>query len=229
MAEVIQINENTWRVEDGMVRFFVLEGTEKALMIDSGMTTPNAMDIAKTVTKKPLELLNTHADRDHISGNGAFEFCYMSPAEEGNYGMKGSGVAIRPIKEGDVLDLGSRPLEIIDIPGHTPGSVAILDVNARVLFSGDSVQSGTIYMFGPFRNLADYIPSMQKLCTYRDRFDVIYPSHGAFPVEPALIEKLIGGAREILEGKAQGEVKDLFGNQVIHYQFPYAGFFCGLK
>ncbi len=32
MAEVIQINENTWRVEDGMVRFFVLEGTEKALM-----------------------------------------------------------------------------------------------------------------------------------------------------------------------------------------------------
>jgi hypothetical protein len=32
-----------------------------------------------------------------------------------------------------------------------------------------------------------------------------------------------------LAGKAQGEVKDLFGNQVMHYQFPYAGFFCGLK
>ena len=34
MAEIIQINSNTWRVEDGMVRFFILEGTEKSLVIE---------------------------------------------------------------------------------------------------------------------------------------------------------------------------------------------------
>ena len=84
MANVIRINENTWSVEDGMVRFFVLEGTEKALMIDSGMNTPDAAEIAKSVTSKPLELLNTHGDRDHISGNAAFEWFYMSSAEEEN-------------------------------------------------------------------------------------------------------------------------------------------------
>ncbi|MCR5250411.1 MAG: MBL fold metallo-hydrolase [Lachnospiraceae bacterium] len=228
MAEVIRINENTWRIEDGMVRFFVLEGSDRALMIDSGMNTPDARSIAEGITDKPLELLNTHADRDHISGNAAFESCYMSPAEEGNFSVKGEAMAIRPIKDGDVIDLGNRPLRIIDIPGHTPGSVAILDVNARVLISGDSVQNGTIFMFGPFRDLKTYISSMEKLRTYEESFDVIYPSHGSFPVEKELTRKLIEGAKEILAGSAQGKEEDLFGNRVMHYSFPYAGFFCEL-
>ena len=229
MTEIIQINENTWRIEDGMVRFFVLEGTEKALMIDSGMTTPDAAEIAKTLTKKPLEMMNTHADRDHVSGNGAFAWCYMSPAEEGNFRAAGGKGEIRPIKDGDVIDLGGRPLEIIDIPGHTPGSVAILDVNARVLISGDSVQAGTIYMFGEKRNISDYVLSMKKLLGYLERFDVVYPSHGTFPVDPSQISLLIGGAEEIVAGKAQGKPIDLFGNKVTLYQFPYAGFFGELR
>ena len=33
MADIIQINENTWRLEDGFVRFFLLEGKDKAIMI----------------------------------------------------------------------------------------------------------------------------------------------------------------------------------------------------
>ena len=41
-----------------------------------------------------------------------------------------------PLKEGDIIDLGDRPLEIIDNPGHTPGSIAILDVKNRVLIGG---------------------------------------------------------------------------------------------
>ena len=67
MAEIVQINSDTWRIEDNGVRFFVLEGTEKALMIDSGMNTPDAGEIAKTLTSKPLELLNTHEiGRAHV-------------------------------------------------------------------------------------------------------------------------------------------------------------------
>ena len=67
MSEIIRINEDTWRIEDNGVRLFVLEGKEKALLIDSGMRTPNAREIAESITKLPLELLNTHADPDHIS------------------------------------------------------------------------------------------------------------------------------------------------------------------
>ena len=40
--QIIQINSNTWRIEDGGVRFFLLTGTEKAFLIDSGMMVNNA-------------------------------------------------------------------------------------------------------------------------------------------------------------------------------------------
>ena len=65
---------------------------------------------------------------------------------------------------------------------------------------------------------------MKKLLTYQDRFDVIYPSHSTLPVEKDLIAKLIEGAQEIADGKAQGKEVDVFGNKVMLYQFPYAGF-----
>lgn len=224
MAEIIQMNEHSWRVEDTGVRFFVLEGTEKALLIDSGMNTPDAREIAEKIMKKPLELLNTHGDRDHISGNGAFESFYMCAAEEENYRTKGGEGKIRAIKEGDIIDLGDRPLEIIEIPGHTPGSIAILDINNRILISGDSVQDGKIFMFGPFRSLEAYIPRMRKLLTYTDRFDEVWPSHGSIPVKGDIIPKLIEGAEAILAGKAEGQPVERFGFKAVLYQFEEAGF-----
>lgn len=43
-CEIIKINDNTWRIEDGGVRFFLLAGTQKALLVDSGMNVHNAKD-----------------------------------------------------------------------------------------------------------------------------------------------------------------------------------------
>ena len=58
MPEVIQINKNTWRFEDGFVRFFLLEGTEKAVLIDSGVNCPDAAGLAKKLTDKPHACLS---------------------------------------------------------------------------------------------------------------------------------------------------------------------------
>ena len=229
MAEVIQINESTWRIEDGMVRFFLFAGTEKAALIDSGMTTANAKEIAEGLTSLPIILINTHADGDHVAGNGEFDEFYMSPDEEENYREHGGMGNVLPIKEGDIIDLGDRPLRIIDIPGHTPGSIAILDEKNRVLVSGDTVQDGTIFMFGKFRNIDIFLESLKHLSKYDGMYDEIYPMHGTFPVRQELIGKLIEGAEEIRTGKASGENEKVFGNEVIHYQFSYAGFFCDVK
>ena len=227
MADIIKISGDTYRIEDGGVRFFLLIGTEKALMIDSGMNTPDAKAIAESITDKPIELMNTHADRDHVAGNDAFEKFYMSPAEASNLAQKCSEAVgkIVPVKEGDVIDLGNRPLEIIDNPGHTPGSIAILDINNRVLIGGDAIQDGNIFMFGPQRNINDYVKSLKHILTFKHRFDTIYPSHGNFPVEPGIIEHLIEGAESIIRGEVTGEEMELFGNPIRLYKFPYAGFF----
>lgn len=228
--EIIKINANTYRIEDDFVRMFLLEGTEKALLIDTGMTTANAKEIAESITKLPVELLNTHADTDHVGGNKGFDKFYMNPNEEENFRRHGNDYGeIVPVKEGDVIDLGDRPLKIIDLPGHTPGSIGILDVKNRVLIGGDSVQNGDIFMFGPMRNIQKYIASMKHLKEYENDFDEVYPSHGTFPVNKNLIDKLIHGATEIVEGKAIGNQKDMFGNKILHYRFDYAGFFCDDK
>ena len=224
MADIIKINDNTWRIEDGDVRFLLLCGSEKAALVDSGMNTPDAGQIAETITDLPLILINTHADPDHISGNGAFGEFYMSPAEEENYRERNGSGTLIPVREGDIIDLGDRPLKIIDIPGHTPGSIAILDEKNRVLISGDTVQDGKIFMFGKYRNLDTYIDSLNHLSEYAGTFDEIYPMHGTFPVYPDLIGKLINGAEDIRQGKAEGKPVNLFGNEVILYNFPFAGF-----
>lgn len=228
MAECIQINENTWRIEDGHVRFLLLCGTEKAALIDSGMTTPDARRIAEGLTKLPLILINTHADPDHISGNAAFdEFC-MSPAEEDNYREHNGKGRLIPVKEGDIIDLGGRPLEIIDIPGHTPGSIAILDEKNRVLISGDSVQDGNVFMFGKYRDLDLYRESLGHLELWNGRYDEIYPMHGSFPVFPELIRKLQEGAQQVRDRQVSGTIVNVLGNDVCLYRFPFAGFLCDL-
>lgn len=228
MAEIIKINDSTWRIEDNGVRIFLLCGSEKAVLIDTGRELPDAKDIAESLTSLPVALLNTHADMDHTSGNGAFDQMYMSPAEEPYYREKGGAGTVIPVREGDVIDLGGRPLMIIDIPGHTPGSIAILDVKSRVLIGGDSVQDGTIFMFNKGRDMVQYVPSMEHLLTFSGEFDTVYPSHGTFPVGPDLIPKLIEGAKKILAGEAEGTPIERFGKPVMHYVFPYAGFFCDM-
>lgn len=228
MADMIQINDNTWRLEDGGVRFFLLTGTEKALLIDSGMNTPDAKQIAEGITKLPIILLNTHADPDHISGNSRFDYCYMHPDEEDNYRAHGGLGRILPVYDNDIIELGNRPLKIIFIPGHTPGSVAVLDISSRVLISGDTIQDGNIFMFNKYRNLTLYVESLKKISGYAGVFDTIYPSHGSFPVYPELIASLIEGAEQILNGTAKGKVVDMFSTSVMLYKFPYAGFLCDI-
>ena len=41
------------------------------------------------------------------------------------------------VADGDVLDLGDRTLEILHVPGHTPGSVALWESATGLLFTGD--------------------------------------------------------------------------------------------
>lgn len=45
----------------------------------------------------------------------------------------------RALVEGDVVDLGDRSLEVLHLPGHSPGSIALLDRETATLFSGDVV------------------------------------------------------------------------------------------
>ena len=227
-CDIIQMRENTWRIEDGGVRFFLLAGTERALLIDSGMNIDNARDIAAGLTGLPLSLLNTHADRDHIGSNEQFEAFYMHPAEEPVYRRSGKPGSIIPIGDGDLLDLGQRALRIIHLPGHTPGSIAVLDVQNRALISGDPIQThGRIFMFGEHRSMPDYIASLKRLEARSSQFDEIWPSHADIPVSPQVIRQLREGAQAVLEGAIRGTPEKLFGQDIAVYNLGFTTFLCG--
>lgn len=224
--EIVQINRNSWRIEDSGVRFFLLTGTERALLIDSGRNISNAREIAEALTDLPISLLNTHADADHVAGNGQFEAFYMHPAEEPNYRRGSRQGTILPVIEGDTLDLGERRLEVIHLPGHTPGSIALLDVTNRILISGDPIQDGRIYMFGYYRNMEAYIKSLEHLQQWKGRFDEIWPSHGSIPVSPDLVDMLCEGAQRVLNGEVQGQREEIFGKRIQAFKLGFATFLC---
>jgi glyoxylase-like metal-dependent hydrolase (beta-lactamase superfamily II) len=123
-----------------------------------------------------------------------------------------------PVWDGDVIDLGNRPLEIVHIPGHTPGSISILDRTRRALIGGDPIQKhGRIYMFGIHRDLHSYIHGLKRVLGRTD-FDCIYPSHSDYPVDKTVIPGLISGAEHILTGTAEGKPITVHGHDVIAYE-----------
>ena len=225
-----QLFENTWTYEAEGVRFFLLTGTEKALVIDTGMPGLDVLSLVKEHTDLPLELLITHADMDHIGANGQFGECYMHPSEIPHYrhGNAGKG-AILPVLEGDVIDLGDRELEIVFLPGHTPGSITVLDRKARCLIGGDPIQEdGEIFMFGPQRSLEAYITGLEQLLD-RDDFDRIYPSHAKEEVSREIFPALIEGAEQILAGELDGEEIEMYGQKIRSIDAGVCRFLCDPK
>ena len=204
--EVHQVDSSCWRIEENGVRAFLITGTQKAMLIDSGFGTGNIRELVDTMTTLPIMLVNTHADRDHVGCNSLFEKAYMHPSEYDRYHQGARvGLAVEPLWEGDRIDLGGRSFEVILIPGHTPGGIALLDAENRILFSGDSVQNGNIFMFGPGRNIHAYIESMTKLAAISDRFDTVYASHGSIPISSCIVNELIIGAKRVLNSEIEGK------------------------
>lgn len=222
--QITKIQDGTWIFDEGGVRFFLLTGSERALLIDSGMMTKNAKELARDLTSLPIELLNTHADRDHTAGNGEFDFAYMSLAECSNYYHGGGKGKVIPVWDQDVIDLGGRPLRIISIPGHTPGSIAVLDEKNRRIFTGDPVQDGRIFMFGVQREMHAYVHSLERLMKFVDLFDEIYPSHGGYPLKPEVIPALKSAAEKILSGELEYKPEEVFGQKIKVYDVGIATF-----
>jgi len=228
MAEIIRMNENTWRIENDFVRFFLLVGKKLAVLIDSGYNCENAKQMAEEITDLPIVLLNTHGDGDHVSGTGAFSEIHIHEADykNGKLAERFPNTKCVGIQDGDRISLGDRTLEIITIPGHTYGSVAILDVENRTLYAGDSVQDGHIFMFGQHRSPDEYEKSMLKLIEKKDTYDIIVASHGKVTLPSDYVEKVLATWREVQAGHINYVMTDLHGMTVKSYDGESCGFFC---
>lgn len=229
--EIIKIDGNTWRIENGFVRLFLVAGSEKALLIDTGASLPNAREIAESLTDKPIELIYTHGDGDHTSGTAAFASCRMHPADYTNckVGEKYPGCSLVPVTDGEIIDLGGRTVRIIHIPGHTYGSIALIDSQTRILFTGDSVQDGHVFMFGGHRDPASFAASLEKLIAAEADYDTVVPCHGSPELPAAYVRTVAEAWKQVQAGSIIPHEESLHGNTVLTYDADGCGFYCNAK
>jgi len=223
--EAIKVSDSVYRIEDNGVRCLLFAGTRRALLVDAGFGGSGSLKaVVGSLTDKPVTLVLTHADPDHIGNHKEFSTVHMHPSEMPSF-IKNTGAEeeTNPLWEGDVVDLGGRKLEVILIPGHTPGSIALLDRENHILVAGDSISSGPVFMFGDERNIYAYIASMEKLLAISDAFDLIYPSHGPFPLQAVQVEKALTAAKKLLAGELTPQ-KPPFPIPAKMYMFDGAGF-----
>lgn len=79
------------------------------------------------------------------------------------------------LKEGDVLDLGNRAFEVLHLPGHSPGCIALYDAKSQELFSGDIVYDGDLLDRLPGSDISAYIATYERL--QRLPVERVYPGH----------------------------------------------------
>lgn len=226
-VQIYKENAHTYRIEDDFVRFFLLEGEESALLIDSGVDTPDAKEIAESITSKNVMLLNTHGDGDHTSGNGAFQSFFIGKEDYDTFNMAEAFPGSVPVflDDGQIIDLGNRPLTVYQIPGHTVGSVAVLDVKNRTIYTGDSVSTAIIYMFGQHRSMEQYKQSLEKLERLKSEFDTIRPSHGVPTLGSDAIALVRTQLQYALNGWLPSEKEEIHGTQVTTYRGSFCGFY----
>jgi hydroxyacylglutathione hydrolase len=156
---------------------YLVAGTKDAVLIDtcSGQEGLKAA-VAGPVGSRRLLVALTHGHGDHSGGIKYFPDVLVHPADAGLL-PKDAAAARRDLKDGDLLDLGGRTLEVIGIPGHTPGSVVFFDRAGRYAMTGDGIGSSMVWMQISPLPLATYLQSVKKLEALKDGIDTLYVGH----------------------------------------------------
>jgi glyoxylase-like metal-dependent hydrolase (beta-lactamase superfamily II) len=104
--------------------------------------------------------------------------------------------ATRLLEAGDVIDLGDRHFEVLHVPGHSPGSIALWEPAGGMLLAGDAVYDGELIDDAYHSNREDYLDTMRRLATLP--VNVVhaghYPSFGRERFRE-LIEDYVRGRR----------------------------------
>ena len=217
---ITPINDHVWWLDDQTASCYVVAGTSLAAVIDTSVGMCNIREAAASVTDLPLICINTHGHGDHMGGNWAFDKAYMHPADLPlaektlrdpqlrsaieSFGLKFP--PFEPLEDGRIFDLGSVELEVIHLPGHTPGEIVLLDRKDRILFAGDGIVPHLWLQLDESLPVETQIRSMEKLLPLRDRFDMILHGHCRKPEGAELFDTMLAALRDLDAGNTAGDI-----------------------
>lgn len=176
--------------------------TKDCVVIDPGMINrEEEKALTGFIRKNSLNVgcvVNTHLHIDHAAGNPFLKDEFDMPvlANEADlplgemmqqqalmFGLNGSFKEVevaRFIKDGDRIKVGEGELEVIEVPGHSRGSVALYDREDGFVIVGDALFQGSIGRTDlPGGDFPTLISSIKNgLLTLPDE-TIVYPGHGS--------------------------------------------------
>lgn len=156
---------------------YLIEGTDSALLIDTGMGPEDLSSFVSKLTDKPVKVALTHGHGDHSAGAKYFSEVYVDVKDLKITGNKGKTKFLN-LKEGQVFDLGGTLIEVIEAVGHTPGSVVFLDRQNQCLYSGDAIGSGDVWMqLSHSLPLEVYVATVKKMEALLPAYKLIWYGH----------------------------------------------------
>ena len=227
---------------------YLVVGTRKALLFDTGMGISNIRKVVDALTSLPVIVLNSHTHNDHIGDNWRFKDVYGMDTDFTRANTKGSSedaqaelapdqlcgdlppgfnareYATKPFRishwlhNDDKIELGGRTLQVIATPGHTPDAIALLDEKNGLLFTGDTFYPGPIFLYRPETDLDAYVASVKKLAALTPRLQLLLPAHNVPVAEPSYLPRVVEAMEQVRSGKVKGTPRE--GKQ----EYSFSGF-----
>lgn len=198
--------------------FYLVQGAKTSCLIDGGWGLCTDLLARLPSGTRNLAAIATHSHYDHIGHLGVVTRRYGHEAEAdvfrdpnveatqawpflaGRTSLADGGVIdARSIEQvpcpltdivgdGDEIDLGGRLLKIFHTPGHSPGSISLLDGETGSVFCGDVLLEGEIYDDIPGADKAALLASHRRLASVA--FDRFLAGHGAIMERPAVLARM---------------------------------------
>ena len=146
---------------------------------------------------KPLAIVATHGHFDHLLAANELQLAFDIPflihqndqkvlstmQKSASWHLRRKMSEEPPkklsfLKEGEEICFGKESLTVIELPGHTPGSIGLYNFSQKILFSGDTIFKDGVgradFSYSSPENLAS---SLQKI---KEKFSgfMVFPGHG---------------------------------------------------
>ncbi len=180
--------------------YIVSDETGECVIIDPACYNSEENEILSDYIKsnnlKPVKLLNTHCHLDHVFGNKYISDTYNLNSESNindlfllenfnktvsMYGLKASN-PYKPgsfIDESNIIKFGNSELNILHIPGHSPGSIVFYNEKDKFAIVGDVIFAQSIGRTDlPGGNYETLISGIKTKLFKLDNNLVLFPGHG---------------------------------------------------